>query len=199
MDRIILCLVLMMISLSAMPSEDYWNTADSLNRRTCPSGECGVVGKLFFREKATVKEIKNGWARISKYYNASCVNGQSEFVDSGNRACDKKNGIVKGKFAEWVSLKYLSKTRPPDPVSAATGIAALVSASDGFRRHRDAFVKATGMLIKQGRCTASDFKEMGGWLKSTNHKKSTVYFTYCGGFRNDNRIYLDVSDGRVFK
>jgi hypothetical protein len=37
---------------------------------------------------------------------------------------------------------------------------------------------------------------MGGWMKSTN-KGPSVYFTYCGGMRASNRIYLDVRSGET--
>ncbi len=84
----------------------YWVTVDRLNRRTCPATNCGVVGGLFFREGVNVLEQKDGWARISKYYNASCVDGKSEYLDEGNSECVPSNGIVEGEFAEWVSFNF---------------------------------------------------------------------------------------------
>ena len=93
-------------------SDRYWVTTDRLKRRTCPSTACGIVGQLFFREGTTVYEQTDGWARISNYYTASCVNGRNEYVDSGNSRCTPDNGIVEGKFAEWVSADFLSQDRP---------------------------------------------------------------------------------------
>jgi len=43
-----------------------------------------------------------------------------------------------------------------------------------------------------------DFKDNGGFSKSTNHPGS-VYFVYCGGMRRENRQYLDASTGRTFQ
>ena len=81
--------------------------------------------------------------------------------------------------------------------SSATGVEALIAGSDDFGLHEAAFVKATQTLLNDGSCTKGDFKEMGGWYKSTTHPGS-VYFTYCGGMQQSNKIYLDASNGRIF-
>lgn len=178
---------------------EVWVTVDRLNRRTCPNERCGSVGVLDFREKATIYEERMGWARISRYYDASCKDGRSEFVDAGNSRCEPSNGIVDGQFAEWASLQYLSANRPADPAAGAMGDLALVSGSDDYRTYKNVFAKAAADLIASGRCTPADFEEMGGWVKSTNHRTQPIYFTYCGGMRIENRLYLDASTGRVFR
>lgn len=175
-----------------------WVTSERLQRHSCPSESCGIVGQLFFREAATVLERKGGWARISKRYDASCSGGRSEYVDKGNAECSAANGIVDGKFAEWVRAEHLSANRPPDPAVTATEDEKLVAGSDDFRRYRRAFVTAARTLIDDGRCTAGDFEENGGWMKSSNHRDEPVYFMYCGGFTAANRIYLDAGSGRIF-
>jgi zinc-ribbon domain len=178
----------------------YWVTVDRLNRRTCPSPACGIVGQLFFREAATVYEQSGGWARISNYYSASCVNGRSEYVDSGNSRCTRDNGIVDGKFAEWVSAEFLSQNRPPDPAAGATGIEALVAGSDDYRIYKAAFVRAAQSLISSGQCSEADFREIGGWWKSTEqHRDQPIYFTYCGGFTLAYRLYLNAETGEIFR
>lgn len=177
-----------------------WVTADRLNRRTCPSANCGVVGQLFFREKATILQDSSGWARISRYYDASCRNGESEYVDSGNARCESSNGIVEGRFAEWVSLQYLSSTRPADPAAGAEGYHALVSGSDDYGRFGDAFAEAAADLIQSGQCSRADFEEMGGWYKSTTrHPNEPIYFTYCGGMTAANRLYLNAETGSLVR
>lgn len=179
--------------------ERLWVTSGRLIRRTCPSVSCGVVGRLFFREGVTVHEERDGWARITQPYDASCVGGRSEYVDTGNATCDDTNGIVDGQFAEWVSMKYLSETRPPDPAADASGIKELVAGSDDFARYRTAFAEAAQSLIAQRRCTERDFRDMGGWVKSTSHSNQPVYFTYCGGSTVANRLYLNADTGEVFR
>ena len=208
---LVVCFVLPETAETAMPEvnerpwaapegdERLWVTSERLNRRTCPSESCGVVGQLFFREGVTVREERDGWARVTQTYDASCVGGRSEYVDTGNAACDPANGIADGQFAEWVSVEYLSETRPPDPAADASGIEELVSGSDDFARYRTAFAEAAQSLIAQRRCTESDFREMGGWVKSSSHRNQPVYFTYCGGATVANRLYLNADTGEIFR
>lgn len=90
--------------------------------------------------------------------------------------------------------------RPADPAASAAADETLVAQSDDFQRHRRAFAAAAAQLIADGRCTRQDFLEMGGWLKSVNeYRDQPVYFTYCGGMTNANKIYLDASTGRIFR
>lgn len=195
MKALTVALLLLVAALPARSASESWVTTDRLNRRTCPDTRCGTVGILMFREKATVYEEKDGWARISKYYDASCRNGQSDYVDSGNAACIGSNGIVAGEFAEWVSMNYLSIVRPPDPGSGATGSYSLVSGSDDYGTYKDAFAKAASSLVDSGQCTVRDFRNMGGWMKSMTDKSRPIYFTYCG----QDRLYLNAETGEVFR
>lgn len=199
MKKLILAAALAAIAIPAHAARDGWVTVDNLNRRTCPMPTCGVVGMLKFREKATILEEKGGWARITKYYDASCVNGISQYVDSGNRKCESSNGINNGQFAEWVASKYLSPNRPADPAANAPANYALVKGSDDFRIYKDAFAKAADKLIASGRCSAGDFREMGGWMKSSNHRSKPIYFTYCGGMRSGNKVYLNAATGEIMR
>ena len=138
-----------------------WVTSQYLDRHTCASESCGIVGRLFFREAATVIETEGEWARITDPYDASCMNGESEYVDKGNSNCTIENGIVDGRFAEWVLAKDLSPARPADPAETAAESERVVAQSDDFAQHRDAFVEATNQLIEDGRCTAAEIEEMG--------------------------------------
>lgn len=183
------------------PGSEMWVKSDRLIRRTCPSKNCGVVGQLFHREVATVFEQQDSWVRISKYYDASCWDGRSEYVDEGPAECSAANGIDNGKFAEWAQAENLSATRPADPAANATGYSKLVAGSDDFRLHEKTFAKAARTLIDNGRCSEKDFLDMGGWLKSPS-KGAEIYFTYCksesGNGGVSDRIYLNVKSGRLF-
>lgn len=189
-----LIVAFVMIATPAVAETQMWVTVDRANRRTCPSTECGVVGKLFFRESAKVAETAKGWARVSKYYDASCSGGRSAYVDAGRADCTSENGINNGQFAEWVRLDMLSKTRPADPGAGAIGTAKLVAQSDDFNRYQTEFVTAAETLMSSGRCSAKDFASVGGFIKSTS-KGAGIYFTYCSG--GSDRIYLDVATGNI--
>ena len=90
--------------MAIKPAYKRWVTSDKLNRRTCASTACGVVGQYFFREAADVFETENGWARVSHDHDTSCVSGTSEYDDAGNALCNPSNGITDGRFAEWATL-----------------------------------------------------------------------------------------------
>jgi hypothetical protein len=197
MKIVIMAIAFLSLSITAHAKHDGWVTVDNLNRRTCPASTCGVVGVLKYREKVTILEEKDGWARISNYYDASCNNGLSEYVDSGNKKCVASNGIKNGMFAEWVSAQYLSSTRPADPAENASADYDLVRGSDDFRIYKDTFSKAAEKLIASGRCSAKDFKDMGGWMRSNTHGSKPIYFTYCGGMRSSNKVYLNAATGEV--
>lgn len=190
--------VMLCAIVPAAVADDYWNTSDRLNRRTCPDTSCGIVGALMFREKATVLERRGDWARVTGLYDAACSDGLSPYVSSGDPRCTAANGINEGKFAEWVSMAHLSRQRPADPGAGATGWAALVGQSDDYRIYSVVFATAAQELIEAGRCFRTDFAEWGGWTKSSNHQ-GPIYFMYCGGSTAGHRVYLDSSSGRTFK
>ncbi len=186
--------VLLSVSTGYAAEQKMWVGSDSLLRYTCPSTECGSVGRLYFREAVTVFESRRGWARITGYYDASCQNGNSQYVDFGWRACSPENGIVNGQMAEWVNLSSLAGTRPADPGASATGYAKLVAQSDDFRNYAKEFEEAAIQLIQRGRCSEADFLSVGGWIRSTR-KGPGMYFTYCGG--GADQVYLNVRTGRI--
>lgn len=82
---------------------------DEAKRRTCPSEECGIIGRFFSGESVLVYESANGWSRVSRYYTAGCHDGRSAFVEVGHNECTKANGIVQGEFAEWVKSAFLAE------------------------------------------------------------------------------------------
>ena len=176
-----------------------WVTADQLTRRTCPSTKCGSVGWFLDGQIVEVFEDTGSWARVTPYYDAACENGVSRFVDKGNSRCVSDNGIDDGKLAEWVFMKFLSDEKPEDPVAIDERWDRLISKSDNYRRFQLEFIAAAKTLVLGGRCTENDFKENGGWAKSSSQGNKPIYFMYCGGFTLANRIYLDANSGRIFK
>ena len=82
---------------------------DDVYRMTCPSTECGVIGRFYFGESVPVHESLNGWSRVSGYYSAGCHDGRSAFVERGPSACTEANGIVGGEFAEWIRSDSLAR------------------------------------------------------------------------------------------
>lgn len=94
-----------------------WVAADGLRRHTCPSEDCGVTGRFFFRESLFVYETRGGWSRVTHYRSAGCYNGRSVYVESGSAECSAANGIVHGEYAEWVRSEFLAGQRPDEPLA----------------------------------------------------------------------------------
>ena len=82
--------------------------SDDAKRRTCPSEQCGIIGRFFAGESVLVYESASGWSRVSRYYTAGCHDGRSAFVEVGQNECTKANGIEQGEFAEWVKSDFLA-------------------------------------------------------------------------------------------
>jgi hypothetical protein len=83
----------------------------------------------------------------------------------------------------------------PYQVNAAT-----ISQSDDFEKNREAFTELANTLIGQGFCTEAEVAEQGGFVKSVlNYKYEPVYFVYCGGWTNENRIYVNTETREMFR
>jgi hypothetical protein len=77
-------------------------------RRTCPSMECGTIGRFYPGESVIVYESADGWSRVSRYYSAGCYEGRSAYVETGESECTAENGIRDGEFAEWMRSDSLA-------------------------------------------------------------------------------------------
>jgi len=76
----------------------------------------------------------------------------------------------------------------------------LTFGSDDYAKYHLVFEASARQLISDGRCSSADFKNMGGWVKSTTtYKNEPIYFTYCGEMTINNRIYLNAISGQVFQ
>lgn len=110
---------------------------------------------------------------------------------------------VKRREEQALRLVELKKERDRLAVEQAKKDSAdmpfLIRSSDDYDEHRSAFVKASRWLFNEKICSAEDFKEMGGWTKSIEMKVIPVYFTYCGGNKQEHKIYLDVRDGMAWR
>jgi hypothetical protein len=161
---------------------DYYVTSNKLNVLLAPNKTGKITSTIYKRQKVEVFQVKGGWARVSRYYDGG-VEGLS------------------GEVARWVFAKYLSTNRPAEEQVANLNspVAKAIKSSDDFSKYQSVFISASEKLIKSGKCSLGDFKEMGGWWRSTNHNPKPVYFTYCGGMTISNRIYLNAATGSTFR
>ena len=74
-----------------------------------------------------------------------------------------------------------------------------ISASEDLEENRDTFAWVSQKLINSGQCRISDFRDIGGWWRSAEHNPEPIYYTYCGGASNSDRIFVDTRTGEIFK
>jgi hypothetical protein len=160
------------------PAKDYYVSVESAEIRTQPSQTAPSEGTAYLGEHIEALGHQEDWIRIAPIY---------QLEDDGEQT------------SQWLPLDVVGK----EPISTkseqwAQAIISYIDKSDDFSEHDEAFIKATQTLLVEKQCRASDFVEIGGWVKSINYKND-VYFTYCGGLETSDKIYLDVKTGRVFR
>ena len=117
----ILGLVALFALASQSPAQSRkWVAVEDMQRHTCPSQHCGVVGYFFLRETVPVFVTVDGWSRVSVEKTAGCYDGHSIYVEKGPDECSTENGIKQGDFFEWVRSEYLADSRPSEPVKGAS-------------------------------------------------------------------------------
>jgi uncharacterized protein YgiM (DUF1202 family) len=187
---------------------DFIVTAGTLNVRLAPSTTGKMRGKLHRGQVVEVLEVKQGWARISRYYN-----GASEGLS--------------GTVAHWVYAMHLATlpagsdrttstatevqaaksppeaqpAMPPPGEEIVVGAPILdaIKSSDDLPKYQATFAWISAKLVDSGTCKISDFRDIGGWWRSADHKPRPVYYTYCGGGSNSDRIYMDTTTGETFR
>lgn len=180
----IVWLLTMVSTAQAVPIKpgDYYVNTDETSERLSPSKTGKITNTLFKRQKVTVIELKNGWARVSKYYDGE-VEG------------------IKGQVARWIEVSSLSEDRPAEENIVGTDkeLGEALRSSDNFSRYKKVFTEAARRLIAERTCSLDDFKLAGGWMKSTQYSSGDVYFVYCGGLHRSNRLYFDVKTQKTFR
>lgn len=160
---------------------NYVVTSRKLNVRLAPNKNGVIANTLSKGQRVEVFEFKDGWARISRSYD-----GEAE-------------GLT-GTVARWVVEEDISTNFYPEnkKVKTDSAIENAIKSSEDFSKYQSIFISASEKLIKSGKCNLGDFKEMGGWWRSSSHNPKPIYFTYCGGMNINNRIYLNVVSGAIF-
>ncbi|KGR36228.1 SH3 domain protein [Vibrio campbellii] len=143
-----------------------------------PEHQALIVDSLYKGEKVSVLEKVDGWFRLSDYI---------VYEEGGEET------------AEWVDSKGLSDAEPVIKEHERLEILdGYLQKSDDLKTHLDMFRNKTQQLLDDETCDPSDFEELGGWVRSVTYKTRNVYFIYCGGLEQENKIYLDVDKGEIF-
>lgn len=157
---------------------EYYVTERRINVYNKPEHKALIVDTLYKGEKVSVLEKADGWFRLSDYI---------VYEEGGEET------------AEWVDSKGLSDAEPVIKEQERLEILdGYLQKSDDLKTHVDMFRNKTQQLLDDETCDPSDFEELGGWVRSVTYKKRNVYFIYCGGLEQENKIYLDVDKGEIF-
>ncbi|WP_425262955.1 SH3 domain-containing protein [Vibrio owensii] len=157
---------------------EYYVTERRINVYNKPERQALIVDTLYKGEKVSVLEKADGWFRLSDYI---------VYEEGGEET------------AEWVDSKGLSDAEPVIKEQERLEILdGYLQKSDDLKTHLDMFRNKTQQLLDDEICDPSDFEELGGWVRSVTYKKRNVYFIYCGGLEQENKIYLDVDKGEIF-
>lgn len=168
------------LDLEDLPDEvtEYYVIERQIGVHNKPSHKALVVDTLYKGERVTVLEKTDGWYRISDYL---------VYKEGGEET------------AEWLEAKGLSDAEPvikeQERIEILDGY---LQKSDDLSVHREVFRNNTQKLLDDKICDPDDFEELGGWVRSVTYKKRNVYFLYCGGLEQENKIYLDVDNGEIF-
>ncbi len=169
------------LDLDDLPPEitQYYVIDRQVNVHNRPEPSALVVDTLYKGERVTVLEKTHGWYRISAYL----------VYSEGGEAT-----------AEWLDAKGLSDAEPVIKEQERLEILdGYLVKSDDLKEYLDMFRSKTQALLADNTCEPEDFEELGGWVRSVTYKKRSVYFIYCGGLEQANKVYLDADSGEIFR
>ena len=156
---------------------DYYVSPEKLGVREMPDKSAFIESILYRGDKVHILEKRDGWGRISPFY---------VYNEGGP------------EVAEWIPMDSLLEVPPTiTKQERIKTISSYVEGSDDFKQYFDVFIQTTDDLIKEGICLPPDFEELKGWVKSVKYEQD-VYFVYCGGLKQVNKIYLNVQTGNIF-
>lgn len=168
------------MDLESVPPEttEYYVIERQVSAYNKPDHNALVVDTIYKGEKVIVLEKSNGWYRISDYL---------VYEDGGEET------------AEWLDAKGLSDAEPVIKEQERLEILdGYLQKSDDLKDNLEIFRNKTQLLLDDNTCEPEDFTELGGWVRSVTYQKRNVYFIYCGGLEQENKIYLDVDSGEIF-
>ncbi len=160
------------------PITDYYVNPDKLAVRNAPNSEAFIEGFVYRGDKLHILEQKSGWGRVTPYY----------VYEEGAE-----------ETAEWVPMASLLEVAPTiTRQERLETVSQYVEKSDDFKQFFEMFTHKADELLKQGICSPEDFEELGGWVRSNRFEGRDVYFVYCGGLKQQNKVYLDAHSGEIF-
>ena len=163
--------------VAAQVAEVAYVASDVLNERLCPGTDCPSTNKVYRGQKLEVFERKDGWARVSKYYDST--RERIEFPQ-----------VTSPTVARWVAEQYLSADAPeplPQPVGDAfpadPRIQGIPAVGEYGLKERDVSMlrRYAAQLIASGECSGVEYGDR-------SVSKAGVYYVQCAG-EQENRFF----------
>ena len=145
---------------AATGSGSHYVTARTLNVRLAPAANAKITNRLYRQNRVEVFEVRDGWARISRYYNGR-VEG------------------ISGNVARWVAANHLATQRPDDlkhpAVARDSRISGIPKVGQGGLTRKDVQILHRGArhFLDSGRCNRIAYGD-----KSVS--KPNTYYVNCG-------------------
>lgn len=168
------------MSQSSVASErTMFVTGDNLNVRVCASGDCCIARRLNRNEQVPVFEQKDGWARISVFYDPEA-----------EPQCRTTDGLI----AQWVAARFLSFTPPagydPNEWFGSLGdkrIRGVPKVGDYGLTRRDIELirRYAAHLLQNDECKSIE-------TGNKSMSKDDTYYVYCAG--DDGQRFFTSAD-----
>ena len=176
MKKWIITFAVLFLSGNVLASFVAYVNVEKTDEYLAPTATAKITNTLYLGQKVDVFEEQKGFSRVSKFYDGK-IEGKS------------------GQVARWVISATLSKTPVTKPVvQANTALEKAISGSDDFTKYKVKFTALSQKLLDSGKCSLADFKEQGGWWRSST---PNLYFTYCGGMSLNNKIYINIDKNTI--
>ena len=208
MIRVTLTVLLAMIAIStanaaATSPGDFVVTVGTLNVRLAPNTTGQTSSRLHRGQVVEVLEVRQGWARISRFYDGSSegLSGNvAQWVFATHLSLNPSVEAPSARPSAKPPVEVLPAQPPPgEKIIVTASLLDAIKSSDDLPKYESTFAWVSTRLVDTGTCKLSDFRDIGGWWRSAAHKPRPVYYTYCGGGSNSDRIYVDTTTGETFR
>lgn len=158
---------------------DYYVSVATLPIRSEPNQDAFVEERLHRGDQVNLLEKTDGWGRITEYF----VYVQDQPAT-----------------AKWIPLDGLVIEKPViTPQQRKETVLGYINRSDDLGKYEATFFNTTNELLISNQCKPKDFEETYGWVRAVSFQDRDVYFVYCGGLDRLHKIYLDASNGQIFR
>jgi hypothetical protein len=162
--------------LQPIPFTEYFVISPGVEVFAKPTFESQVVGKTELREVVKVYEERNRWSRVQSWVNETT-----------------------GK-SQWIYNEHLSLENPGDTVQERyRDIKQLIVRTDDFEQHEARFIELTDQVLQSQQCSQSDLEQLQGWIRSFNYPDEPIYYSYCGGLDVEDKLYINLDNGDIFR